>query len=1013
MNKNAKWAIAAVVILIAGAQANAGESDGGDMSLFADQLSRISSTQGDLGQNLLPKGSKIENVIWDQGVLRLEIALPAHVGNWQTSVADMEEISHEFSDAMFERAGFRGIDLRLRSGETGTFEPIDSFVAHKESFVDVPSVPSAEETRAVRQSVENFAASPQQVRGGPTANSPTQPAGALSGVVIYCAAGHGWTADTNNWILQRPGELEGMNEDYGNLDQLNYFVHYAFNAGATVVPFRPVGYQNEEIVIDNADPEVTYTGAWSSNNTNAKYYGQSASDRYRFASADVTETATARYSANITVTGFYPVYCFTIASSNRVPQTYRIKHSGGISEVVVDHRDVGNGWVWLGEYHLVAGEAAYVEISNESTVAGVVVADAMRWGNGIGDTIATSQNIVSGYPRDEECARYWAASELGDKANGFSAASIWDSSGSHQSDNVSTASRWAREMNQVPAGGIFQDRWKRAYLEFHTNAFNGNARGTVALEHVTSPTTNQNAFATFISDEVEDDMILATNTLDNPYEHEWADRAGAVVAGSYGAIGTTGNGDEFDATLLEVAFHDNQTDAELLRDARVRAAVARASVQGLIRFLNSLPGSPVPLVFPPDRPTAVQVADLGDGTVKLDWVAPADGEIEGGVAADYAVYSSTNGFGFTLETVIAGGGGTPATTVTLGGIPREKTMYYRIAARNEGGESPPSSTVAVRRPATGQTDILVVNGYDRLRRQQNPVTLFTQPPAYAGLAPQRPLWRSINAFDYVNEYGDAIAAAGRGFDSCENEAVDQAAVALENYEIVMWNAGAESAEDTVLTASEQSEIEAYLDAGGGFFISGSDIAFDLVNQGSGASFAGTRLTMSFVDDDAATFNVNTEAGGIFAALGSFDFDPTSGARYEVYEPDVLGISLGGDGALSYSTGGIAGIQYDSLTYRTVTFGFPFETISSASVRADVMAEVIAFLDGATASIQFDADGDGDVDLSDYQFVYFCLAGPTVTYPEGNICLNGDGDGNRTVDLVDFYLFQQFFTGSLP
>ena len=30
-----------------------------------------------------------------------------------------------------------------------------------------------------------------------------------------------------------------MIEDYGNIDQLNYFVQYAYNAGATVVPLPP------------------------------------------------------------------------------------------------------------------------------------------------------------------------------------------------------------------------------------------------------------------------------------------------------------------------------------------------------------------------------------------------------------------------------------------------------------------------------------------------------------------------------------------------------------------------------------------------------------------------------------------------------------------------------------------------------------------------------------------------------------------------------------------------------
>jgi hypothetical protein len=63
-----------------------------------------------------------------------------------------------------------------------------------------------------------------------------------------------------------------MNEDYGNLDQLNYFVHYAYNAGATVVPFRPVGYQDIEIVLDNDDAGVTFAGAWVNAVGASKYY---------------------------------------------------------------------------------------------------------------------------------------------------------------------------------------------------------------------------------------------------------------------------------------------------------------------------------------------------------------------------------------------------------------------------------------------------------------------------------------------------------------------------------------------------------------------------------------------------------------------------------------------------------------------------------------------------------------------------------------------------------------------
>jgi hypothetical protein len=44
-----------------------------------------------------------------------------------------------------------------------------------------------------------------------------------------------------------------MVEDLGNQDQMTAFVDYAWNAGATVVPLRPVGYQPNEYVVDNDD----------------------------------------------------------------------------------------------------------------------------------------------------------------------------------------------------------------------------------------------------------------------------------------------------------------------------------------------------------------------------------------------------------------------------------------------------------------------------------------------------------------------------------------------------------------------------------------------------------------------------------------------------------------------------------------------------------------------------------------------------------------------------------------
>jgi hypothetical protein len=91
-----------------------------------------------------------------------------------------------------------------------------------------------------------------------------QPSGALSGRLVFTSGGHGWTHDTSTslWYTQRP-LLFGMVEDFGNLDQINYFADYCFRAGATVVPFRPLGLQPVERILDNAARSgVGFQGPW-------------------------------------------------------------------------------------------------------------------------------------------------------------------------------------------------------------------------------------------------------------------------------------------------------------------------------------------------------------------------------------------------------------------------------------------------------------------------------------------------------------------------------------------------------------------------------------------------------------------------------------------------------------------------------------------------------------------------------------------------------------------------------
>ncbi len=216
-----------------------------------------------------------------------------------------------------------------------------------------------------------------------------QCAGSLSGRIVFTSAGHGWAWNGSRWTTGRGVALE-MNEDYGNLDQMNFFIPYAFNSGATVVAFRPIGYQTNEVVLDNDSRGVKFSGKWFDSRSPV-FFGRAGAVPYRFALLDEAESSRAAYTPRIPAAGFYPVYTWVRHGPDRTSQLYRILHTGGQTLVRVPHHMVGSGWVYLGTYYFEAGsdrKRGSVIVSNLQPSPGfgaVAIADAIRFGNGMGD----------------------------------------------------------------------------------------------------------------------------------------------------------------------------------------------------------------------------------------------------------------------------------------------------------------------------------------------------------------------------------------------------------------------------------------------------------------------------------------------------------------------------------------------------------------------------------------------------------------------------------------------------
>ncbi|MEO5804157.1 MAG: fibronectin type III domain-containing protein [Verrucomicrobiota bacterium] len=788
--------------------------------------------------------------------------------------------------------------------------------------------------------------------GSPTSRAATaispalrEVSGTLSGRVIFTSGGHGWV-NFGYWSLQRAPLLE-MVEDYGNLDQMNFFVYYCFNAGATVVPLRPVGFQTNEVVLDNTSASVSFVGTWTNITDESVYFG-SVGSGFHQAFADSNETALATYTPTIPITSFYPVYTWVPHGANRTNQLYRIRHTGGESTLHIPHHMVGNGWVYLGSYYFDSGSnsaSGSVAISNLQPAANtnsVVIADAIRFGNGMSPSGST-------YPHGEEGARWWIQNSLGQGQS----SSIYLAPGevADYEDRMARP-KMAAEMNRPQIG-----RTNRLYISFHSNATTGNtntavARGTVGLINSTNPTPRQSSLAANISKETQDDLVAMNSQLEYP----WYGSRGNTLAGNYFEIENGRLNGEMDATILEVAFHDNVMDGPLLRDPKARNWVARAAYHAVVRYMTNYDAAPAG--FLPEPPSNLRTIGLTNG-VRISWSLPfASGG--SGNATGFVIYRSTNGYGFANPVIV---NGATVTNITLTNLTADVDYYLRIAAFNSAGESMPSETAGCRWTAnTNSSKILFVNGFNRFDRTTNLRQSVTaqnyQPPGDMG-AIERVMPRANNSFDYVVQHGKAITEYGLPFDSCQKQAVTNDLVALTNYAIVVWETGQDLNDN--FNSVAQSKITTFLNNYGNLFVSGAGIAYSL-DRASGPTAADRAFFNNFLHADlasdahtnSATYTFVPLIGTIFGGNANGTIDNGTKGIYWVKSPEVLTPVGVAETAITYSgPGSSAAIQYDGSSGggRVVYFGFPFETITGTNIRAAYMTDALDFLGAARVLTQ--------------------------------------------------------------
>lgn len=104
----------------------------------------------------------------------------------------------------------------------------------------------------------------------------------------------------------------------------------------------------------------------------------------------------------------------------------------------------------------------------------------------------------------------------------------------------------------------------------------------------------------------------------------------------------------------------------------------------------------VPLDFLPEPPRNARTVANDSGGILLSWDVPTE-SAGSGAPASYIVYRSTDGYGFGNPVLVSGGA---TTSVTLNDLPANTDLYFRVAARNAGGDPFPRKQLRAAVPRT-------------------------------------------------------------------------------------------------------------------------------------------------------------------------------------------------------------------------------------------------------------------------------------------------------------------------
>lgn len=833
-------------------------------------------------------------------------------------------------------------------------------------------------------------------------------------IALWQSHGRYFDNKSGEWRWQRSRLWETVEDLYTQGYVIPFLLPMLERAGATVLLPRERSMQKEEVIIDNdagidthtSYDEVSRSEEWSSAGGGFAHLRENyptghnpfhdGTSRKVATTTNDRKLSTATWSGEIPASGVYSVYVSYRTLSNSVSDArYTVHASGADHTLLVNQRMGDRMWVCLGDYYFEKGKhTSLVTLDNYSKSAGVVTADAVKIGGGMGNiarevdaSLRSEDGIyhstVSGYPRFTEGARYWL------QWSGFPT-SVYQPKGGKDDyrDDYMSRAHW---VNALMGGSerLEEENGKNIPLDlafaFHSDAgvrLNDDVIGTLGI-YCTKD--NEGEFTDSISrlrsrdltDLVMSEIVLAARKY---YEPAWV-RRGMWDRSYYEARVPS-----CPTMLLELLSHQNFADMRYGLDPSFRFTVSRAIYVGMLRYLSSQYGTPFTV-----QPLPVKnfSAELVDDSAHLAW-EPTTDELNPSAEPDYYIlYTRVGDGGFD------GGRRVDATTADVA-IEAGKIYSFRITAVNSGGESFDSETLAVCRAKGSKGSVMVINGFTRVAAPlsvQGDVSagFFNQYDSGAAylsdisfIGEQKNFDRSLsrsendnyalgasyndyeteiiagNSFDFVALHGASILSAGYSFSSSSRGAVEAGRVVLKGYDAVdvimgkqratTVGRGAMECKYEAFTEALQREITAFTASGGSLLLSGSYMLHDMwhsaVATDDDRRFAEEVLHVAF-GGDMATRDGDVRLVPSSLTERRLDLCFNTELRSDIYRVEspevVLPKGKGASVAMRYTAGGqSAGVAYAGA-YRTVVMGFPFETILDDAERDKLMSNTLKFL----------------------------------------------------------------------